>query len=205
MIETRPPRLARVAVLDRHAVFRLGAETFLRGQAGMEPVGSAADSGDLWPMLRRVDPDVLLVDHHAGRSDRLALCLRIRAAFRARVVLLTTDAEPHLALGAELAGADALVDKAEPAATLAAAIRAVAGGARALPAVTAGVQATAAGRLSPQDRAVLAMRLAGTSHRDIAAVCGIASHEVDARVAQVIVDLFEPPGVAGLDRVGVAA
>src|SRR4051812_38883354 len=104
MIETRrPPRLARVAVLDRHAVFRVGAEAFLTGQAGIEPVGSAADTGDLWPMLRRVDPDVLLVDHHAGRSDRLVLCLRIRAGFRARVVLCTTDGEPHLALGAQLA------------------------------------------------------------------------------------------------------
>jgi DNA-binding NarL/FixJ family response regulator len=199
------PDVVRVAVLDRHPAVRLGVAAMLRDHAGLEPVGGAAGVEELWPLLRRVDPDVLLVDHRAGAPDRLLLCLRLRVAFRARVLLWATDGEPELALAANLAGARGLVDKAEPPATLVAAIRAVAGGANALPAVPAAVQAAAAARLSPADRAVFAMALAGTSRRDIAAVCGIPSEALDARLAHVIATLLGVAPAAASHGRGAAA
>src|SRR3712207_1371117 len=118
----RHRRLTRVVTLDRHPAFRFGVDALLKAEAGVDAVGGAATSAELWPLLRRVDPDVVLVDHDPGRSDRVVLSLRVRAGFRARVVLCATEPTPELRVVAELAGVDAIVDKADDPATLVAAV-----------------------------------------------------------------------------------
>jgi DNA-binding NarL/FixJ family response regulator len=179
----------RVVVLDRHPAFRLGVDAFLKAEPDIEPVGSAADTRDLWPLLKRIAPDVVLVDHQPDRPDRLALCLRIQARSRARVIICASDPEPDLIVPAALAGVDAIVDKADDPRALLAAIRSVAAGEPTRPHLTPQLQAAAAARLAPEDRAVFAMRLAGTDAGDIAAVAGFPVAEHDARLAMIIVAL----------------
>lgn len=173
--------MIRVAILDAHPTTRAGLETILHQAAGVAPVGSAADRRALLPLLYRSDPDVVVVDD-------LRACLTVRARHSARVVALTMHGG---VVPAAFAGADALVDKAAPAHELLAAIR----GERPLPPITPLAQRRAAEQLDGTDRAILAMRLAGTSDRDIASVVGLPRDALRARCAAIV-----SAAVGALDR-----
>jgi DNA-binding NarL/FixJ family response regulator len=182
-------RVIRIVVLDRHPAFRFGVDAFLKAEPDLEPIGCAADTRDLWSLLKRLDPDIVLVDHQPDRPDRLALCLRIKARLRARIIRCAGDPEPDLIVSAALTGVDAIVEKADDPRALLATIRTVAAGEPARPHLTARLQAAAAARRAPGDRAVFAMRPAGTAPADIAAVAGFPAAEHDARLATIIAAL----------------
>lgn len=182
--------MIRVAVLDRHPAVRAGIAATLQAQPDMAPAGSAAHPSELWPLLYRTDPDVLLLDHDLRSGDGLALCLRITSRPLAPyVVICASDGATSAIVPATLAGAGALVDKAADLRELLHAVRAVARGERVLPCITPPLQARAAGRLDARDRAIFAMRLAGTAPRDIAATVGLSAAELDARTAAIVARL----------------
>jgi DNA-binding NarL/FixJ family response regulator len=201
------PRLTliRVAVLDPHPAVRAGVEAVLAGQPDLTSAGSAADAQELWPLLRRSRPDVLLLDQRARCGEGLVLCRRVTAPLLApRVVLCAAHAHADLIVPATLAGAAGLVDKAADLRELLAAIRTVAAGRSALPTVTPRLQSCAAARLGPVDRAIFAMRLAGTTPRAIGATVGLGGHELDARITAILTVLAgeeapPAPGQAGPD------
>lgn len=179
--------LLRVAVLDPHPAARAGLHAVLSAQPDLVPAGAAADEEALWPLLHRTRPDVLLVDHVPGSSDGIGLARRIKAAVLGpKVVVCATGARRNLTVPAALAGADALVDKADDLADLLRAIRTVAAGDRVLDRVTPRLQAEAGARLGHLDRAIFAMRLAGTSPRDIAATTGLTLRALDARLGRIV-------------------
>ena len=78
-------------------------------------VGTAADRSDLWPMLGALHPDVLVLGQ-PERSHATEMCRQVRVQHSACRVVLYSSAP--IALPAVLAGAHALVDKAEDLATL---------------------------------------------------------------------------------------
>ena len=182
----RRNKIIRIAVLDRHPAFRFGVDAFTKPERDIEVIGCAADTSELWPLLQRTDPDIVLIDHQPGRADRLALCLRIKARSRARIVLCTDEAEADLPILAKLAGADAAVDKAADPRHLLRAIRAVGAGEPALPPISPRAQARAGARLCGEDHPVYAMRLAGTDPADIAAYAGISVQELEPRLAAIM-------------------
>lgn len=173
--------MIRVAICDAHPTTRAGLEAILRSAAGVVPVGSVEDRRALLPLLYRADPDVVVVDD-------LRACLTVRARHSARVVALTMHGG---VVRAAFAGAAALVDKAAPTHELLAAIR----GERPLPSITPRAQRLAAAPLDGTDRAILAMRLAGTADRDIAAVVGLPRDALAARCAAIV-----SGAVGALDR-----
>jgi DNA-binding NarL/FixJ family response regulator len=181
--------LTRVAVLDRHPAFRFGVDAFLKPECDLELVGAAADTRELWPMLQRVDPDVLLVDHEPDRPDRLALCLRIKARTRAKIVLCANEPRDDLAVLAGVAGADAIVDKSADPRELLDTLRKLAAGEPALPTPTLRQQARAGTLVAAEDRPVFAMRLAGTAPAEIAGVGGFPAAELEPRLAAILVSL----------------
>ena len=179
--------MIRVAIFDRHLAVRVGLDTVLRAAPGLAPVGSAAEPADLVALLYRTDPDVVVLDD-------LAVARRMKSeAPRTRVVLYATQVTPELVLAAAVAGAHAVVDKTTDTRELTEAIRAVAAGERALPAVAPGEQARAARRLDPRDRPIFAMRLAGTSPREIAAVVGLGVAALNARLQAIAAQLVPVP------------
>ena len=168
--------MIRVAVLDQHPAMRAGLESILRATVGLVPVGSAADRRALWPLLYRTDPDVVVI-------DELRLCPAILARHpNARVVVYMAGAGLDAIVPPAFAGACALVDKTGSTHELIAAIR----DERPLPPITPRMQRRAAARLDGTDRAILAMRLAGTSDREIAAIVGLPRDALLARCAAIV-------------------
>ena len=118
--------------------------------------------------------------------DRLDLVRRVKIeAPRTRVVLYVADPAPELLLAAEIAGADSVIDKSADPRELLRAVR----GERVLADVPPTLRARAAARLDPRDRPIFAMRLAGTSPRDIASVVGMSVAALNVRVQAIVAQL----------------
>jgi len=162
----------RLAILDPHPAIRAWLETML--PPDLSPVGSAAGRRELWPILYRTDPDVVLL----GTPDALPLCLQIRARSDARVVVYA----PAPAVLAAFAGAHAVV---HPTAPLNELLRALRSPEPLLPPLTPRMQRRAAARLAPLDRAILAMTLAGTPASEVAATVGLTRAQLAARKAAI--------------------
>jgi DNA-binding NarL/FixJ family response regulator len=186
----KTPAPIRVAVLDDHTAVRAGLEAILGSAPGMVPVGSAHGEAELYLLLRRTDPSVLILDVHHPGLHGLALSLRLkRRSARPRIVLHSGRGGQSLVVAAVFAGVDAVVAKSDTERALLGAIRAAARGNHAPPAVSLRAQARAAARLEPADRALLAMRLAGTSWAEIAATLRLPAAAVAERAGAIVIHL----------------
>lgn len=179
--------MIRIAILDRHPAVRAGIDAILRTHHGLVPVGCAADRRELMTLVNRSRPDVVLVEHDPGTRDGLAVCLDLASrVLGPRVVLWTADAGTGIVVPATLAGAHAIVDRASNSRELVHAVRVVGGGQRVMPAIAPQLQARAAALLCPRDRAIFAMRLAGTAPADIATTVGLTRREVAGRTRRIV-------------------
>ena len=184
--------MIRVAVLDDHPAIRAGLGAMLASAPDLVSVGFAADEEELWPLLQRTRPAVVVLDvHHPGR-DGLTLCLQIKSRLQPPAVVLYSATLPAPLVAATVAGADAVVSKASSAGVLLEAIRDVAHGPRRLPPVSRQMRSEAAARLDPFDHAVLAMRLAGDPPADIGATLGLPAAAVADRIAAIVASLARP-------------
>jgi DNA-binding NarL/FixJ family response regulator len=180
----------RVAVLDDHAAVRAGLVAILGSAPGLVSVGSARGEAELYRLLRRTEPSVLVLDVHHPGLHGLALSLRLkRRSARPRIVLHSGGGGELMTVAAAVAGVDAVVAKSDTEGALLEGIRAADREAHPAPAVSLGAQARAAERLDPHDRAILAMRLAGTSWADIAATLRLPEATVDEHAAAIVVQL----------------
>jgi len=189
-----PPRKTaapiRVAVLDDHAAVRAGLAAIVGSAHGMVSVGSAHDEAELYWLLQRTDPSVLILDvHHPGLHGlALSVCLKRRSA-RPRIVLYSGRGGPLLTVAAAVAGVDAVVAKSDTERALLEAIRAAARDANPPPAVSLSSQRRAAARIDPADHAILAMRLAGNSWTEIAATLRLPAAAIAERAAAIVIRL----------------
>jgi DNA-binding NarL/FixJ family response regulator len=108
--------------------------------------------------------DVLVLDYDLARGDGLMHCLRVkRRPGPPAVIIYSAYSGPGLVLAARAAGADAVVDKAEPVQDLLAAIRGTVASELAMPAVPRDAYEAAVAALDDEDLPVLAMLLDGES------------------------------------------
>jgi DNA-binding NarL/FixJ family response regulator len=189
--------MIRVAVLDDHPAVRAGVQAILSPEPDLVSVGSAASEDQLWPLLRRTRPDVIILDvHHPGR-DGLALCLDIKHRLQAPGVVLYPASTPDaLVVAGVVAGADAVVGKSSSSGALLEAIRDVARAPRVMPSISRRMRIGAAAMLDPADHAILAMRLAGAAAADIGAVLGLPAPEIADRIATIVAALSAGPSSA---------
>jgi DNA-binding NarL/FixJ family response regulator len=182
--------MIRVAVLDDHPAVRAGLAATLEPEPDLVAVGSAADEEAVWPLLRRTQPAVIVLDvHHSGRGG-LMLCLQIKSALQPPAVVLYSATTPaSLVVAAAVAGADAVVGKSSSTLELLEAIRTVAHTPCPRPAVSAPERAEAAAMLDPFDHAILAMRLAGDSPAAIAGTLSLPVAEVAERIGVIVSSL----------------
>lgn len=180
-------RMIRVLLVDDHPALRAGLEAVLRVEPGLVPVGAAAGEHDLWPQLRRTQPDIVLMDYHLPGTDGLLLCHRVKAMLLPpHVVIYTAYADAALALPARLAGADAIVSKGAPATELYDVLRRVARGDELLPAVPRELIDAVTGRLDPADLPILGMLLDRTPNAEIAETLGTDAESIGARIERML-------------------
>lgn len=176
--------MTRVAIVDPQPAIRAGLTMLLRTEPGLVPVGSATGAGDGFELVDRLRPSVVLLEHHLLDGDGLALCRRLKALPHApRVIIYTSEID---ALMARVAGADGLVDKAAEPPELFEAIRVVARGGLALPPIDREELDAAAHLIEPEDLALLAMLVDGTSAGDVADTLHLDRRRVGRRIERLL-------------------
>jgi DNA-binding NarL/FixJ family response regulator len=189
----------RVALLDDHPAILAGLRRLIGAERDLEVVAAGTSAQDVARQLRGTPADVLIADYDLGRSDGLAYCLRAKRHDEAPgIIIYSAYGGPALILAARAAGADAIVDKAEPVDGLLTAIRAVAAGKRMLPAVPRCAFEAAVSKLEDEDLAVFAMLLDGTTPQAIAQALRTDGEEINRR-AQRIVGRLRPVRGTALD------
>ena len=180
--------MVRVVVIDDHPALRAGLRTVLEAAPGIEFAGeSTGDEENLWPVLNRMRPDLLLLDYHLPRADGLQLCYRIKQTVPApKVILYTAYASPALALAATLARADGMVAKGVPARDLFEAIRRVDAGERVLPAISFSAIRDAHERLEADDQAIVGMVLDGSTELEVAETLRRNPREIRNAVQRIL-------------------
>jgi DNA-binding NarL/FixJ family response regulator len=171
-----------VLVVDDHAAVRSGLTALLADEPDLRPVGAAAGAREALELAGRLTPDVAVVDFQLGDRDGLTLCRQLKELpHPTRVLLYSAYADGPLALAAVIAGADGVVHKAALADDLCRAIRTVASGGGAVPAISPASHAMVAECLEAEDLPILAMLVAGTEPREIADVLGVEPDWLAAR------------------------
>ena len=179
--------MIRILIVDDHPAMRAGLSAVLRAEAGLVPLSAAASASDLWPMLNRTKPDVVVLDYHLPGDDGLILCRRIKHQLAAPAVLLySAYADAALTIPARLAGVDGLVSKSAPANELYDAIRRVARGERVLPPISRELLDDAGNRLKSDELPILGMTIEDTPLLDIATTLGVEPAEVAHRIDRMI-------------------
>jgi NarL family two-component system response regulator LiaR len=184
--------MIRVLIADDHGVVREGLRSFLALQDEIEVVGEAADGEEALEAVRRLSPDVALVDLVMPRLDGIEAIRRIREESPdTRVIVLTSFVDEDKMLPAVRAGAAGYLLKDIEPQELVAAIRTVHGGAALLhPAVVAElVREVATPRgdgLTEREREVLVLIARGRANKAIAFELGVSEKTVKTHVSNIL-------------------
>jgi len=177
----------RVAIADDQGLVRAGFRMIITSEPDMEIAGEAGDGQAAIDLVRREQPDVVLMDIRMPRVDGIAATREIttRPGSKARVVILTTYELDEYVFDALAAGASAFLLKAAPPEDLIRAIRVVASGEALLaPSVTKRLIEEFAKRPKPAARMVKQLELLTERERDVLAEVarGLTNAEIAARL-----------------------
>jgi DNA-binding NarL/FixJ family response regulator len=179
--------VTRIAIVDPQPAVRAGLTMLLRTEPGLIPVGAATGIDDGFELVDRQRPAVVLLEQQMLDGDGLTLCRRLKALPHApRVIFYTSEADGALVLLARVAGADGLVDKAAEPPELFEAIRVVARGGTSLPRLDPHDMDAAAHLIDPDDLALLAMLVDGTSAGDVAETLRLDRRKVGRRIERML-------------------
>jgi DNA-binding NarL/FixJ family response regulator len=123
--------MIRIVLIDDHELVRTGFRLILQQQADIEIVGEAADGERGLALLKKLKPDLALVDVHMPGVSGIEVTERVRKLkLKTRVVIVTMVSESPFPRRLLEAGASGYITKACPAPELLKAVRQVADGRR---------------------------------------------------------------------------
>lgn len=179
--------MIRVLLTEDQAMVRGALSALLNLEADIEVVGTAADGESAWRELQRLRPDLLVTDIEMPGLTGLELAQRIhRHEWPARVVIVTTFARAGYLRRALDAGVSGYLLKDAPADQLAAALRKVHAGGRAIDPQLALEAWTEADPLNDRERQVLRMAGEGLSAGDIARQLNLSQGTVRNYLSEAI-------------------
>jgi len=187
----------RVAIVDDHALFRAGVRSELEGL--VEVVGEAGSVGEAVALIRKDQPDVVLLDVHMPGGGGVQVIKEVTGASPdVRFLALSVSDAAEDVIAVIRAGARGYVTKAISGAELADAIRRVSEDDAVFSPRLAGFVLDAfAGtlppdvdpeldQLTPREREVLQHIARGYLYKEIAARLGISVKTVEAHVSAVL-------------------
>ena len=196
-----------ILLVDDQELLRMGFRMVLESQPDMEVAGEAGNGDEALALVRRHDPDVVLMDVRMPGVDGVEATRRIVAAgSRSRVIILTTFDIDEYAYPALRAGASGFLLKDAPPADLLSAIRAVASGDSVVaPSTTRRLLASVADRLpgagehgaataqvpaldelTPREHEVLIAVARGLSNAEVAAELVLSEATVKSHVGRIL-------------------
>ena len=180
--------------MDPHPLSVAGLAAVVADDPILELAGSAGDAATALAGVRRLRPDMVVMDPASLGADGFALCRRLKEVEPTlRVVFHTAlGATSGMALAARVAGAEGLLDKTTEPPRLLASLRAIGTGLVALPPLGAAELEAAARRVEPDDLALLAMLADRTPAADAAETLRIDRRGVTRRIERML------PRLAGL-------
>src|SRR6266581_3981528 len=166
--------LMRVLIADDHRLMVEGTKQALQKAGGFEVVGEAVNGVQVLPLVRRLKPELVLLDLRMPQMDGLTCLAKIRKEFPdIKVAILSVSQDPELIQTALKRGACAYIVKSIDPDDLAGALR---------QAIDGNVFTTAGVTEDPGERAA---RDAGLTERELVIVRAVA-RAADDRVATVV-------------------
>ena len=177
--------MIRVLLVDDHEVVRAGLRALIEGQPDMTIAGEASDGLTALDSIRRIGPDVAVLDLTMPRRSGIDVARELTNDGRSTALVVLTRHDDR-AFVDELFAAGVLgyVLKQSPSSELLEAIRKAAEGQRhadrsiAIDMVT-GTSASGGPAATPREREVLRLTAQGQSNKEIAATLGISVKTVE--------------------------
>jgi len=158
-----PLLVVRVLIADDHRLMVEGTKQALERAGGFEVVGEAVNGVQVLPLIRRLKPQLVLLDLRMPQMDGLTCLSKIRKEFPdVKVAILSVSQDPELIQTALKRGANAYIVKSIDPADLASALR---------QALDGNVFTTAGVTEDPGERAA---RDAGLTDRELVIVRAVA-------------------------------
>jgi CheY-like chemotaxis protein len=116
----------RILIVDRHRAVRKGLASRLGAEADLVIVGQAADGPAAIALVKRLQPEVVLIEASLLRGDGSETTRRLRAAAPAsRILAMDIGADPNVVAAVRAAGVTGFVDTLKPIGGMLATIRQV--------------------------------------------------------------------------------
>jgi DNA-binding NarL/FixJ family response regulator len=192
------PEAKRLLIVDDHPLFRKGLEELIHSDPDFAVCGEASNAAEAMEVIRKLNPDMAIVDLSLPGANGIELIKNIRAEFpRLPILVLSMHDESLYALRALRAGADGYVMKHEAMANVVQAIHEVFNGRPYLsPAMAAQVitkfahrqaegEMDAVERLSDRELEVLELIGKGNEMRDIAKLLHLSPKTVETHRAHI--------------------
>jgi two-component system, NarL family, nitrate/nitrite response regulator NarL len=91
----RSARTVRITIADDQPIFRLGVKTLLARQPDFEVIGETDSATNALELVRTLNPDILLVDHHVPRLNGLEVVRQMKHGRSATRAIILTAAMPE--------------------------------------------------------------------------------------------------------------
>jgi two-component system NarL family response regulator len=173
----------RVFVVDRHPLIRAGLLHLAESIQDFRVVGEAGGVKEARAQLRRLRPDVVLLDGHLQFTELERLIQELHTDLPLTRVVVTFESDTGHEAALAAAGASRFLHKTSGVAELADAIRAAASSGGAAQEL---LGANGRGTFSARERSILLLMAAGRTNTEIGQTLFLATKTVERQVATIV-------------------
>ncbi|MCI5119699.1 MAG: DNA-binding response regulator [Candidatus Electrothrix sp. AUS4] len=175
----------RIIIADDHSLIRKGIKSLIAQEPGLEVIAEAADGQELMEVLRKIYPDMVILDISMPRLSGMEALGKIHRLYPdIRVLMLTMQSNVQYCCHAIVAGAHGYLLKDDSDTELLPAIRRIRQGKDYMSPQLAleipeGIRSTAEIQLTPREKQVLKLLVDGLTTKQIAEKLFISPRTVD--------------------------